>query len=109
MSRHPWRTRAGLLAIVNALAGVGLALGFTADSIDPVMAAAIAVVAILADLGILRDGESETTPVSDPVDRTGVPLVPYTAGPQASPGPSDEVIARLFQANGADLHERGAD
>lgn len=116
MSRHPWRTRAGLLALVNALAGVGLALGFAAEVGDPFTSVAVAVAAALADLGILRDGESETTPVGDPLGPDGLPLVSWGQVEQmlgqarGGGGLSDAKIEELFdEPNGAAHTERGSD
>lgn len=114
MNRHPWRTRAGLLALVNALAGVGLALGFAAEVVDPFTSVAVAVAAALADLGILRDGESETTPVGDPLGPDGLPLVSWGQVEQmvgqARGGLSDAKIEELFEEpNGAAHTERGSD
>lgn len=84
MSRYPWRSRmwlAGLFnALVGAVAGVFIYLGAT-DELHVVEASLVPAVAILLDLavtlGVLRDGENETTPVADPLGMDGLPLMPY--------------------------------
>lgn len=85
MTRFPWRTRSGLLVIINAVAGVFLSLGFVASDVEPWTAGAVAFVALLADLGVVVNGESKTTPVADPVGMDGQGLVPWSA--------SDTVVA----------------
>lgn len=90
MERFPWRTRAKLLAIVNAVAGVAVALGGVAvalgvtDTVDAwtsvvgvVVAAAVGFVDWLASIGIVKDGETQTTPVDDPLGQDGLPLLPF--------------------------------
>lgn len=90
MSRHPWRTRARLLALIDAVAGVATALGAVAvvagvagdvDAWTSVVAAGVAAavdfVAFLANVGIVQDGESQTTPVADPLGPDLLPLLPF--------------------------------
>lgn len=78
MNRHPWRTRAGLLALIDAVAGVFVALGFGTDTVDPWTAGAVAFVAFVATLGLVTNGENTTTPVDDPLGRDGLPLVGWS-------------------------------
>lgn len=77
MNRHPWRTRVGLLAFVNAVAAVFCTLGFSGGQVSPWTAAAVAFVALLADLGIVTNGEQTTTPVDDPLGADLLPLLPF--------------------------------
>lgn len=82
--RYPWRSRvwlAGLFnALVGAVAGVFAYLG-AIDELHVIEASLVPAVAVALDLavtlGVLRDGETETTPVDDPLGRDGLPLMPY--------------------------------
>lgn len=100
--RFPWRARAKLIALVNAVAGVAVAIGGvgvvlgvngTVDgwtsAVGVVVAAAIVFVDLLANLGIVRDGEAQTTPVDDPLGRDGLPLVPWRDMEAATRGDAD--------------------
>lgn len=97
--RNPWRIRLLLASAVAALAGVGVTLSVTAGQVDAFVAAAVAVGALLAELGILRDGEAETTPVADPRGPDGLPMVTWGQAQQMAarpPGPSDARLADAF-------------
>jgi hypothetical protein len=76
MDRHPWRTRAGALAIVNALAGLALALGFGVDAVDHWVGVLAIVVNLGVTVGLVRDGEAQSTPLADPRDNQGRQLTP---------------------------------
>lgn len=75
--RRPWASRAALLVIVTSLGTIAATLGLATDVVDEAVGAIGLVLALLVDLGILRDGETETTPVDDPVGRDGLPLMPF--------------------------------
>lgn len=75
LSRFPWRTRAGLLAVIDAVAGLLVALGVQGD-IDGWVSVATAVVAVLVNVGVVKAGEKLTTPTTDPRADDGTPLVP---------------------------------
>lgn len=77
MLRFPWRVRSALLALVNSVAAVFVTLGFATDEVTPWAAGAVAFVAVLADLGIVANGEVTTTPVDDPLGGDGLPLLPF--------------------------------
>lgn len=108
MTRHPWRIRTLLTTVVAGLAGAGVTLSLTTGQVDTLAAAAAVVLAVLAELGIIRDGEAETTPVADPVGPDGLPMVTWVQAEQMAAGiagaaagarsarPSDEEIARMF-------------
>lgn len=77
MNRHPWATRVFLVGLIEAIAGVFIYAGFGADDVSGWTSVAVAFVAALATLGVLRDGEATTTPVDDPLGQDGLPLLPF--------------------------------
>lgn len=76
MSRHPLRRRAILVALVAEAVIVAAALGVPADVLDTVHVVAMSLVNVAVLVGLVASGEPEVTPVSDPRDREGRPLVP---------------------------------
>lgn len=87
--RHPWRSRSRLLAFVDVAAGIAttlggaaVAAGVTGDigawetAVAAGAALAVDFVAVLANIGIVRDGEGVTTPVEDPLGADLLPLMP---------------------------------
>lgn len=76
MMKYPWRTRAGLLALVDALAGVVLVLGFATNDINEVVSSIGAIIAVLVSFGIVKEGEQHTTPLAEPRDSEGRRLMP---------------------------------
>lgn len=90
MNRNPWRSRAKLLALIDAVAGVFTALAGVAvvlgviGSVDAWtsvigvgVAAAVDFVAFLFNVGIVTDGEAQTTPVGDPLGPHGDFMVEF--------------------------------
>lgn len=75
LSRFPWRTRGGLIVLVNAVAAFLLSLGGDAAVLDGWVSTATMVVTLLVSLGLVRSGEARTTPVRDPRTDDGTPLV----------------------------------
>ena len=67
----------GLLALVNGLVGAGL---FTTTQGDATTAVVNAVVTLLAAFGIALAAEHKVTPLTDPHDHAGRPLVPDNGG-----------------------------
>lgn len=63
----------GLTALVAGLVGSGL---FTAAQGDAVTGVITAVVAALGAFGFVVTGERQVTPVTDPRDQAGRPLMP---------------------------------
>lgn len=86
MSRYPWRSRAALMALVNAAAGAAIAFGVGEQLGGEVETLAVAAVDLAATVGIVRSGEKKTTPVADP----------HVDNPASRDMPDDEIDA-LFQ------------
>lgn len=78
LAKYPWRTRSGLLALIDSLVGVLLVLGFGTDDVNSWVSLAGLVIGVLVNLGIVKEGEQQTTPLSNPRDNTGRRLVPET-------------------------------
>lgn len=74
--RHPWRSRAGLLALLNTARGLALTVGIPHSTVTAVVAVAASVVSLVFDAMIVVDGEGQTTPVDDPRDSLGRALTP---------------------------------
>lgn len=74
LTRHPWASRSVLMSAVASTAGALVALGIAQDVVETWQSAAGTVIAIAAVLGIVRNGETKTTPVADPRDEEGRPL-----------------------------------
>lgn len=73
-TRNPWRTRVGLLGVINAGRGLAVALGFSESLVTGVVTVAVALVSFLVDVRLVKDGEAETTPLADPRDSKGQEL-----------------------------------
>jgi hypothetical protein len=78
MSRpRPLRTAAsvigGLTALVSGLVGSGLLTGGQGNALTGIITA---VIAVLAAFGITVATENKVTPITDPRDRDGQPLIP---------------------------------
>jgi microcompartment protein CcmL/EutN len=104
-NRHPWRTRAKLLAFVDAAAGVATALGvlavilgITGDldawnaAVAAGTAAAVDFVAILANVKIVTDGEDETTPIHDALGPHGDFMVEFPQYEKLAAALADSVV-----------------
>lgn len=73
----------GLSALVSGLVGAGLLTGGQGGALAGLISAAVSV---LAAFGFVITGEPKVTPLADPVDQAGRPLVPAEAGDPAAGG-----------------------
>lgn len=80
--RYPWRTRAGLLMLVQAAAAFLIHLGVDPASFEGF---ALGVLDAAVLVGIVKNGEGKTTPVADPRADDGVPLIPATSLRKSEP------------------------
>ncbi|MFI9381243.1 hypothetical protein [Kutzneria sp. NPDC052558] len=81
----------GLSALVSGLVGAGLLTSGQGGAVAGLISAAVSV---LAAFGFVIASESKVTPVRDPVDQAGRPLVPAEATPPAEAGdPADTSAA----------------
>ncbi|MGH3859807.1 hypothetical protein [Actinokineospora sp.] len=72
----------GLLALVHGLVGAGL---FTSDQGSATTTVINAAVALAAAFGVVLVGERHVTPLDDPRDDTGTPLVPDPGTDEPAP------------------------
>lgn len=83
MNRFPWRSRVWLIGLVDAVAGgviavlVYLGLDQGVELVHVVVGLVDLLTAALATLGILKNGEAETTPIDDPLGADRLPLMPF--------------------------------
>jgi hypothetical protein len=73
----------GLSALVSGLVGAGLLTGGQGGAVAGLISAAVSV---LAAFGFVVAGEPKVTPLRDPVDQAGRPLLPSEATPPAEAG-----------------------
>jgi hypothetical protein len=86
MSRFPLRVAGSIVgaltAVVSGLVGSGL---FTADQGSAVTGIITGVITLLATFGVVVSTEKKVTPLVDPRDQYGDPLVPAPAPKQGKP------------------------
>ncbi len=86
MSRYPLRVAGSIVgaltAVVSGLVGSGL---FTADQGNAVTGIITGVITLLATFGVVVSTEKKVTPLVDPRNRQGDPLVTASASKQTEP------------------------
>jgi hypothetical protein len=113
MSHFPWRIRMILSAVVSALAGAYATDAHVGTGADEASAGAVILAAILTILGCIVNGESKTTPMSEPVGNDGLPMLSWQEaqamhGAAAQQDPTAEEIEELLAllgGEGDDDHE----
>lgn len=71
LRRHPWISRSGLIALFNFVRGTTIVAGFSEGTGEAIVAAVLAVVTLVADYVVIRNGEEKTTSLHDPRDGFG--------------------------------------
>ncbi|WP_329105530.1 hypothetical protein OG792_32880 [Micromonospora sp. NBC_01699] len=84
MSRQPIVTRAAIVSGVGTV--VALLALFGVDVPAPISAAVVGVLVIVAPFAVALLARRHTTPISDPQDANGSPLVPAVSAGQEADG-----------------------